>query len=306
MTIDVVSRDGRVVEVDVPMDHRHTGRRAAGFAHRGRQGVDVVRSLLPRVTSARQRIGAIILVTLLVLGLVVVEGVSGRPRSEPLGATTKKVVIFGMEPFGFDDLSRGVTHNLQRLVDQGPLGAMSARGVSRHPSDAEGYLTLGAGARLRATSKAALILPQDTSVGTGSAGQYVTSLAGASPTVNSWRSMARPSRASTADQRRRATRGRWPRPGGGGPRHRAGRQRDHPATITSDAATDRAAGLAVMDSTYGIAHGEVDPKRLLTSDVTAPYGVRANLSAFLAATRTALKRSDLVIVDSGDLTQAQI
>ncbi len=306
MTIDVASRDGRVVEVDVPMDHRHTGRRAAGFAHRGRQGVDVVRSLLPRVTSARQRIGAIILVTLLVLGLVVAQGVSGRPRSEPLGATTKKVVIFGMEPFGFDDLSRGVTPNLQRLVDQGSLGAMSARGVSRHPSDAEGYLTLGAGARLRATSKAALILPQDTSVGTVSAGQYVTSLAGASPN-GEFVAIDGPAISSLNGGPEAAS-----DPGTlaeilGEAGHATAlvANSDHPATITSDAATDRAAGLAVMDSTYGIAHGEVDPKRLLTSDVTAPYGVRANLSAFLAATRTALKRSDLVIVDSGDLTRAQ-
>ena len=37
LTIDAVRAGARVLEVDVAMDHRHTGRRLAGFRHRGNQ-----------------------------------------------------------------------------------------------------------------------------------------------------------------------------------------------------------------------------------------------------------------------------
>ncbi len=65
MSIDAQRAGARVLEVDVPMDHRHTGRKLSGFAHRGRQGWDIVRALVPRVTTARARIAVMLLVTLL-------------------------------------------------------------------------------------------------------------------------------------------------------------------------------------------------------------------------------------------------
>lgn len=51
LTIDAVRSGARVVEVDVVMEHRHTGRTLAGFAHRAGQGRDVVRALWPRLTA---------------------------------------------------------------------------------------------------------------------------------------------------------------------------------------------------------------------------------------------------------------
>jgi glycosyltransferase involved in cell wall biosynthesis len=53
LTIDAVRQGARVLEVPVALDHRHTGRTLSGFAHRGRQGRDIVRALWPRLTSAR-------------------------------------------------------------------------------------------------------------------------------------------------------------------------------------------------------------------------------------------------------------
>jgi hypothetical protein len=53
MTIDAVRVGLRVVEVPVDMRHRPTGRGAAGFAHRGRQGLDVLRAALPRLAGLR-------------------------------------------------------------------------------------------------------------------------------------------------------------------------------------------------------------------------------------------------------------
>jgi hypothetical protein len=37
-----------VLEVDLDLDHRATGRTLAGFAHRGRQLADIVRAYLQR------------------------------------------------------------------------------------------------------------------------------------------------------------------------------------------------------------------------------------------------------------------
>jgi CTP:molybdopterin cytidylyltransferase MocA len=48
MTIDAVRSGFRVVEIPVAMAHAVTGRDLAGFAHRARQGWDLVRAALPR------------------------------------------------------------------------------------------------------------------------------------------------------------------------------------------------------------------------------------------------------------------
>ena len=70
LTIDAVRHGARVLEVPVALDHRHTGRRLSGFAHRGRQGADVVRALWPRLRSTRSR-------TVVILAAIVRLGACG-------------------------------------------------------------------------------------------------------------------------------------------------------------------------------------------------------------------------------------
>jgi glycosyltransferase involved in cell wall biosynthesis len=53
MTIDAVRRGFRVVEVPADLDHRATGRGIRGFAHRGRQGMDVLFAVVPRALGLR-------------------------------------------------------------------------------------------------------------------------------------------------------------------------------------------------------------------------------------------------------------
>lgn len=53
MTIDAVRLGFRVGEVPVRMSHRPTGRGLRGFAHRGRQGLHVLRAALPRLAGLR-------------------------------------------------------------------------------------------------------------------------------------------------------------------------------------------------------------------------------------------------------------
>ena len=49
MTIDAVRAGFRVLEVPVAMEHAVTGRDVAGFLHRGRQGLDLLRATVPRL-----------------------------------------------------------------------------------------------------------------------------------------------------------------------------------------------------------------------------------------------------------------
>jgi glycosyltransferase involved in cell wall biosynthesis len=53
MTIDAARLGFRIGEVDVAMSHRATGRGFSGFAHRGRQGADILRAVLPRALRIR-------------------------------------------------------------------------------------------------------------------------------------------------------------------------------------------------------------------------------------------------------------
>lgn len=53
MTIDAVRLGFRVGEISVDMTHRATGRSPSGFAHRGRQGIDIAKAVAPRVLGLR-------------------------------------------------------------------------------------------------------------------------------------------------------------------------------------------------------------------------------------------------------------
>lgn len=53
LTIDAARLGFRIVEVPVAVTHRPTGRDLAGFAHRGRQGWDILLAVLPRVLRIR-------------------------------------------------------------------------------------------------------------------------------------------------------------------------------------------------------------------------------------------------------------
>lgn len=305
MTIDVVRRGGRVVEVDVPMDHRHTGRSLAGFAHRGRQGLDIARALWPRLVDRPKRIGVVAGITAVVCAFAVLLGTAQVPTTAPLGSGTGRVLVFGMQPLSFDDLDRGVTPNLQRMIDGGAVGAMSARTVIRAPDDGEGYLTLGAGARLRGGGLVETVLPRDEPVATTTAAGYIASFTGTDPqgdyvVMGGAALIRRNTNAEAASH-----------PGAlGDTIHEAGMSSavvgngDQPATFTSEGYLSRPAALAVMRSDMGVDRGHLDPDAVLELSADAPFGVRADSDAVVEATLAELDRSELVVVDPGDLARA--
>ncbi len=181
--------------------------------------------------------------------------------------------------------------NLDRLIESGGLGAMSVRTGSSHPAVAEGYATLGAGARVRVDNTAAADVASD----------------GFGPV----------SVAAAADLRRTAGRHLPTRPGDlGEALHAAGRTtavvgvadiaeglvgpnvpQDRPARF-------RPAPLALMDRDGNVDAGQVDAS-LLMADGTGPFGERADPEKVAAATVRALAEADVVLVDTGDMSRAE-
>jgi hypothetical protein len=302
MTVDVVRAGGRVVEIEAPIEHAHTGRSWRGFVHRGRQGVDVVRALWPRLTSERQRLGAIVVCAALLFGLVVWSGSRWEPTTVPLGANPESVVVFGLGPYDFDDLGSGHAPTLARIRHEGAVGAMTVRTVARRPSLAEGYLSLGAGARVRVAAGAGLALPIDYEVDGVSAGELLSRATGSLP--------AGEIAVLGAPASVRANRGvEVASPPGalGATLADAGIAtavigvHDRPASALAGGTLDRPAALAVMSDELSVDTGSIDPDELLVADPSGPFGVWSDPDAIVSATERALDTAGVVVVDPGDL-----
>ena len=305
MTIDAVRAGARVQEIEATIEHRHTGRSLAGFAHRGRQGVDIIRSLWPRVTTRGQRIGGIVLVTLLLAGLMALAGTRWQPETQPLAVEPSNVVIFGLTPFDFDDVGGPDTPTLDRLRNDGAMGAMTVRTVARRPSIAEGYLSLGAGARLRVAAGASQAYPLDAEVdglsvgeilerATGSLPQGEIGVIGAPPSIRINQNVEAASPpGALSDALAEA-----------GIATAVVGVADRPSTAAGAGIAERPGSLAVMGSDLGVDTGNIDPETLLVEDPSGPYGVWSDHEGVLDAVDDALDRAGLVVVDPGDLQRA--
>lgn len=304
MTIEVARAGGRFAEVDVPMDHLHTGRSVSGFAHRGRQGLDIAVALWPRVTSPTARRSVLVLATALICIGAVALGSLQVPTTSALAATPERVLVFGMQPLSFDDLDRGVTPNLQRLIDEGSIGAMSVRTVTRRPNDGEGYLSLGAGARLRSGSLLEEVIRSDTPVGSATAADYVRTFTGLAP-QGEYVVMGGASVISRNDNAEAAS-----TPGALGDALRsAGKvgavvgNSDQPASYVSEGFLSRPAALVVMTGDLGVERGHLEPEEVLEPVPGTAFGLRANADGVVSAALQELERSEVVVVDPGDLAR---
>jgi len=285
LTLDAARAGWRVTEVPIVMEHRHTGRGLTGFAHRARQGADIVRALWPRLTSATTRLALIALALVLALGAVLWSGTRWEPRSVAPTSKAGRVVIFGVPHLGWPDVRGGVMPNLGRLVRSGAVATMSVRTLSPHPSVTEGYATLGAATRVKAddVGGAAEQVPGDgVAVRGGPAtiqvnrGKHLSTLPGALGDALH-RAGLRTAVVGNADT--------GPLPGGR-------------ASILCPAA------VALMDSHGSVDAGAVEPDQLLRADPGAPFGRRADAARVVAETRAALSVAQVVVVDPGDIDRA--
>ncbi|MCA1691407.1 MAG: glycosyltransferase [Actinobacteria bacterium] len=292
LTIDARRAGARLLEVPVAMDHRHTGRTVAGFAHRARQGADVVRALWPRLTSRPTRLRLVAVSLLVAVAAALWSGGRWEAPSVPATQRASRVLVVGMPGLRWDEVGTGRLANLDRLIDDGALGAMTVRTLSSDPNPVEAYATLGAGTRVRAGEAAEEATGGATSDGTG--GVRVP---------------------GAAAVRQQAGRHVASRPGAlGDALHAAGLRTGvvgnaDTATglvgLESVPATERPAAVALMDSGGRIDAGSVDPADLLMFDRRAAFGRRADPDRVAARTREALAAADVVLVDPGDLDRAR-
>ncbi|HVM01739.1 MAG TPA: glycosyltransferase, partial [Acidimicrobiales bacterium] len=154
LTVDAVRAGARVVEIDVDLDHRHTGRTLAGFRHRAVQGGQIARALWPRLTTPAQRVGAVVVAVAVLAGAMLWSGDRWEAASVAAGERASKVVVFGIPKLGWDDVGTGAMPHLDRLLEDGAVAATAVRTLGGRPSTAEGYATLGAGAKVRADEQA--------------------------------------------------------------------------------------------------------------------------------------------------------
>ncbi len=307
MTIDALRADARLVEVEVPMDHRHTGGSLSGYVHRARQGVDILRAAWSRLTTPRQRLIAIAAVFVVLVGVGLWSSSRAEPSSTALGDRPSKVVVLAMNPMGFGDLDRDDTPNLRRAVDEGALAAMSVRTAGRRPTLAEGYTSLGAGFRLRALPSATEAYPAGEDIGAATAAEVLESRTGV--TVDG--EVAVVGAPATFDLNDRSTVDSGPGALGEALAD-SGRiaavvgNGDRPAVGETTGVINRPAALAVMGADAAVPVGTIGADALLERDPLAPFGVRADADATLAAVDAAAEEADVVFVDPGDLDRADM
>lgn len=304
LTIDAIRAGARVVEVDVEMDHRHTGRRLAGFAHRARQGGDIVRALWPRLTSGRLRVALMVGLFLAASFGSLWSGGRAEPASLPAVQGPAKVVVFGMPHLSWDDVGTGQAPNLDRLVAEGASAATSVRTRSARPGTTEGYATLGAGTRVAADDLAGFAFDADAPLEGGTAGQALARRTGGEA-VGEVAVVGGPATVAL-------NRGRYLSSSPGAladALHRGGRR----TAVINNADTGyvpadrpsllRPAAAALMDGAGSVDFGRVG-RELLMPEPGAPFGYQAAPGVVLDELERSLAVADVVLVDPGDLDRA--
>ena len=304
LTIDALRAGARVVEVDVPMNHRHTGRRIAGFRHRGNQGLDILRALWPRLTTPAVRTALILGTFLLASVAALVAGSRAEPDSQPAVARASKVVVFGIPRLSWDDVGTGRLPTLDRLLGEGASAATSVRTLSPRPNTTEGYASLGAGTRVAAEDVGGFAFDAESVLEGGTAAQALS------------RRTGREVRGEVAVVGGPATRklnnGRHltSHPGAlADALHAAGKKTavignaDTGYALGERASLLRPAAVAAMDGGGSVDVGAVS-RDLLRPDPEAPFGYSADRRQLLVQLERSLAAADVVMLDPGDIDRA--
>jgi len=235
-------------------------------------------------------------------------GSNRKPDSAPLSKPAKKVVLFGMPTLGLSDLEKGDTPNLDRLVKAGSVGAMSVRTYAREPNSAQGYTTLGAGARVKSSLAAGIAFDRNVLLTAGRAAEVAEQLTGRESqgevlvtggpeTINDSSGLHLPSQAGALGSELKRY----------GVKTAVVGNADSPSTLLSDQGwlLSRPTGIALMDgASVAVDYGEVERSQLLKQDSSVAGGYRADPKAFVALAKESVDKADVVLLDPGDLDRA--
>jgi len=149
MTIDAVRAGAQVVEVPVLVDHAHTGRSVAGFAHRAAQGWDLLRALWPRLLGERARVVLFVGAALAMVAVLAASAVAAVPSGAPLGRADQVVLVATSTALRLEDLQDTSRPELAALA--GRRGAVAAANVDVPGRSVwSSWATVGAGKKVRA------------------------------------------------------------------------------------------------------------------------------------------------------------
>lgn len=145
MTIDAARAGARIVEMELPLDHAHSGRSIAGAVHRIRQGRDIARAVVPRIGQPKWRIAAMIAATVVAVASVVAFGGRHPITTTAMGDDGRPVVVFLVAHSEVGDIRSDAYPHIRRLVRS--RGATLANRIPVIPIDVpSAAATLGAGA----------------------------------------------------------------------------------------------------------------------------------------------------------------
>ncbi|MEZ5322560.1 MAG: glycosyltransferase [Microthrixaceae bacterium] len=292
LTVDAVRAGARVVELPLPLDHAHTGRTVAGFRHRIRQGVDIVRAASVRMGAGSTRVvgvAALGVVTALCCVLLAPSTPTPRVRAD----AHRSVVLVTVAFTKLADLEEPTLPNMAALADRS-AGALAPRTPSAPGDQASGYSTIGAGAPVVMVSPeqddveieeiTGLLGDDDDTIGAGPA-------IGATPDGRVIRVVTRLVRSSDSRS--------YGRPGLLGDTLRAaGVGRTYVGARSGGSGRHVPAALALMDSRHHIDHIERGALPLAPGP-----GLDDAVRNRVDAVRTAVRRGDVVVLDAGGAPQ---
>lgn len=304
MTIDVVRAGGRVREVPVPMDHRHTGRSLSGFIHRGRQGLDIARSLWPRIAG---RYAGWALVAMGVAGWVIGSNLvssSRAPSSVAVSERSARVVVVGVPRLGLDDITPERMPALAGLADEGTL-ALSTPRTGGPITTANAYATVGAGDRAAVPNADPQVLETASPDGQRAAAELGSIPDGEVivPELGRWTAPSA-NRASHVGALGDALHDAGLKTGVVANSSTVSDLDDMPPVLPSATRWSAPAAIMVSDTAGSVDFGTVSESLLVPSD-TWPGGLAADPERFVAATLDALQEAELVVVDTGETDRWQ-
>ena len=314
MSMDALAVGARLLEVEVGMTHRRTGRDLRGILHRGRQGLDLLRAAWPRVVPPTARtVGLVTVAVLVLLGSVMLSAASEQTGASVGPGSAERVILVGVPRLGTEGLNPVTMPRLWAMAQRGGVGVITPRTPASKPSTLQAWATVGAGAPTLLGQTASddpegpsaadrvEVLPGDAPVGGGTAAQAAIRANGVRPSgpqVLLGSVLRRGDLRSYGDP---GLLGDLTRKSGG---NMSVISTEFLPGVPTDVTSSPAAAVAAMGGDRSVDAAVTGPE-LLTADPTGPDGYRTDADRLVDAVRTSPAKG-VVTVGLGDDDRAAI
>ena len=218
-------------------------------------------------------------------------------------APNKRLLVLSLPGLSWDEVYQGDTPNIDGLLDQSAVAAMSVRDVLRRTSTADGYAAVSAGARARGVPTAGQVFEVDEEF-LGAPAASVHERATGEEATDGLLALAFPS----LDERNErldygAEIGALGQALDDAGVPRAAIANADGGGFVPEATFHRTAGVALVDRRGVVPHGAVSPA-LLEAAPTFPFGVRLSTAAVTQALEENWTRGGVVLLEGSDLERA--